>query len=293
MPGVNLDLLNPAWVIGPMAHGVQDAALMLRVIAGPDECDPFALPPLEETEFDPAGDLHGLRIAWCPSPTGGPVEPGVERAAEAAVRALADRGVQVEALDAPLRPPAETLLPLFGAGIASAFRGEFLRLRGQLSPTFAEFISEALAVTLDDYQAAKLAASAFIERMAGLFGSYDLLAAPTTATPAFSTDHAWGPDQVNGRPIDPRLGWLFTWPFNLTGHPAVSVPCGWSGDGLPYGLQLVGRRRADDLVLRAAAAIENAAPWPRRQLPAWTERAALELLQGKAEKLIEKDPVKP
>jgi Asp-tRNA(Asn)/Glu-tRNA(Gln) amidotransferase A subunit family amidase len=267
LPGVNLNLLDTTWVIGRMARTVRDVALMLRVLAGPDERDPFAVPRPAEKEFALTASMHGLRIAWCPSPTGGPVDPGVARAAENAVRALTARGVQVEALAAPLDPPVDALRALFGAGVASAFRDTYPRLHDQLSPTFAEFLSEVLTVTLDEHQAAQLAASAFIERMAAFFGHYDLLATPTTAIPAFSTDLAWGPDRVSGQAIDPRLGWLFTWPFNLTGHPAVSVPCGWSSDGMPYGLQLVGRRGADGLVLRVAAAIETAATWLRRRLP--------------------------
>jgi Asp-tRNA(Asn)/Glu-tRNA(Gln) amidotransferase A subunit family amidase len=268
MPGVNLNLLDTTWVIGPMARNVRDAALMLRVLAGPDERDPFALPSLGEKEFDLAGDLRGLRIAWRPSPTGGPVCPGAAQAAEAAIRALTAQGVQVELLDAPVAPPVEALQALFSAGAAGAFRDVFPQVRGQLSPTFAEFVSHGLTVTLDECMAAQVAASAFIERMAAVFGRFDLLATPTTAVPAFSADLAWGPDQVSGQTIDPHLGWFFTWPFNLTGHPAISLPCGWSRDGMPYGLQLVGRRRADGLVLRVAAAIETAGPWPRRQLPA-------------------------
>jgi Asp-tRNA(Asn)/Glu-tRNA(Gln) amidotransferase A subunit family amidase len=266
-PGFNLNLLDTTWVIGPMARTVADAALLLRVIAGPDERDPFGLPPLGERECDLAADLPGLRVAWCPSPTGGPVDPGVAGAAEAAVRALAPRGVQVETLAVPLDPPQEALLALCGAGVACAFRDLLPTVRDRLSPTFAEFVSTALIVTLDQFLAAQLAASAFIERMAAFFERYDLLATPTTAVPAFPAEHAWGPDQVGQQAIDPRLGWFFTWPFNLTGHPAVSLPCGWSGDGLPCGLQLVGPRRADGLVLRVAAAIETAAAWPRRRPP--------------------------
>jgi Asp-tRNA(Asn)/Glu-tRNA(Gln) amidotransferase A subunit family amidase len=267
MPGVNLNLLDTAWVIGPMARTVRDAALMLRVIAGPDERDPFALPDPGEEEFHPDGDLRGLRIAWCPSPTGGPVEPGAARAAEAAARSLSARQARVEALDASLDPPVAALRALMGPAAAASFREVFPQVRGQLSPTFAEFVGEALTVTLDECHAAHLAVSAFSERLGDLLGRYDVLATPTTAIPAFSAELLWGPGQVGGQTIDRRMGWFFTWPFNLTGHPAVSVPCGWSDDGLPYGLQLVGRRRADGLVLRAAAAVEDAATWPRRPLP--------------------------
>jgi Asp-tRNA(Asn)/Glu-tRNA(Gln) amidotransferase A subunit family amidase len=267
IPGVNLNVLDTTWVIGPMARSVRDAALMLRVLAGPDERDPFALPLPEAKEFDLDGALPGLRIAWCPSPTGGPVDPSLARAAEAAVRAMTDQGVHIEALDAPLDPPADAMRALFSAGAASAFRDVFPEVRSQLSPTFEEFVRQGLTVTLDECVAAQVAASAFIERMAILFGRYDVLATPTTAVSAFSTDHTWGPNQVNGQTIDPHLGWFFTWPFNLTGHPAISPPCGWSSEGMPYGLQLVGRRRADGLVLRVAGAIETAAALPRRRLP--------------------------
>ncbi|HVS38528.1 MAG TPA: amidase family protein [Gemmataceae bacterium] len=282
MPGITINLLDTTWVIGPMARTVQDAALMLRVLAGPDERDPFALPHLGKKDFDFSGELHGLRIAWSPSPTRGPVDPSAARAAEIAVQVLTAQGVQVEEMGARLDPPVNALRALFSAGAAGAFRDDFPQLCGQLSPTFAEFVSQGLTVTLDQCVAAQVAASAFIERMAAVFGRYDLLATPTTAVPAFSTDLAWGPDHVNGQAIDPQLGWFFTWPFNLTGHPAVSVPCGWSQDGMPYGLQLIGRRGADGLVLRAAAAIEAARPGPHRKLPAWTEQAALEMPRGEA-----------
>jgi Asp-tRNA(Asn)/Glu-tRNA(Gln) amidotransferase A subunit family amidase len=264
-PGFNLNLLDTYWVIGPMARTVGDAALILRIIAGPDERDPFALVPFEEKEYDLSADLRGLRIAWCLSPTGAPVDPGVARATEAAVRLLADHGVQVEVLDRPLNPPQDTLIAIFAGRLASALRDCLPTVRDQLTPTFLEFVTEGLSVTLDRYLAAQLAISAFVEHMATLFERYDLLATPTTTIPAFSTEHVWGPNQVNGQVIDHRLGWFFTWPFNLTGHPAISLPCGWSPEGLPYGLQLVGRRRADGLVLRVAAAIEAAGPWPRRQ----------------------------
>ncbi len=264
-PGISLNLLDTNWVIGPMARTVRDTALMLRVIAGPDERDPFALPPLGEKECNGLGDLQGLRVAWCPNPTGGPVDPAAARAAENATRALTDRGVIVETLDLPLEPPQDALLALFGAGLASAFREHLSAVSSQLSPTLLEFITLGLGVTLDQYLAAQLAASAFIERLAGFFDRHDMLATPTTALPAFSTEHALGPDRVNGQTIHPHLGWFFTWPFNLTGNPAVSVPCGWSEDGLPYGLQLVGRRRADDVVLRAAAAVEAAGMCPKKR----------------------------
>jgi aspartyl-tRNA(Asn)/glutamyl-tRNA(Gln) amidotransferase subunit A len=92
-----------------------------------------------------------------------------------------------------------------------------------------------------------------------------VLATPTLAVPPFSTKLPLGPERVLGEKVDPQVGWTFTWPFNLTGQPAVSIPCGWTKEGLPLGLQLVGRRGADGLVLRVAAAIEALAPWSDRR----------------------------
>jgi Asp-tRNA(Asn)/Glu-tRNA(Gln) amidotransferase A subunit family amidase len=114
-----------------------------------------------------------------------------------------------------------------------------------------------------DYLEAQAQVTTFLEQSAsGLWEDCDVLATPTLAVPPFSTKLPLGPDRLAGEPIDPQLGWAFTWPFNLTGQPAVSIPCGWTKDGLPLGLQLVGRRGADGLVLRVAAALEALAPGP-------------------------------
>jgi aspartyl-tRNA(Asn)/glutamyl-tRNA(Gln) amidotransferase subunit A len=96
-------------------------------------------------------------------------------------------------------------------------------------------------------------------------GVLDSLRDRTLAVPPFSTNLPLGPERIADVKIDPQVDWAFTWPFNLTGQPAVSIPCGWTTDGLPLGLQLVGRRGADCLVLRVAAAIEALAPWSDRR----------------------------
>jgi Asp-tRNA(Asn)/Glu-tRNA(Gln) amidotransferase A subunit family amidase len=135
----------------------------------------------------------------------------------------------------------------------------------QLSPSFVRMAWTAAATPLPEYLRAQAAITSFCEgRAAEAFADCDLIACPTLSVPPFSKDLEWGPAEVNGEAIDTRLGWAFTWPFNLTGEPAVSVPCAWTDDGLPIGLQLVGRRGQDGLVLRAAAAVE--ALTPRRQL---------------------------
>jgi aspartyl-tRNA(Asn)/glutamyl-tRNA(Gln) amidotransferase subunit A len=121
---------------------------------------------------------------------------------------------------------------------------------------------------LDYYRAAFTFRGEFYRRMMEFFADYDLLLSPTLATPPFPhPGSAPGPSEINGEPIEPMLGWLLTYPFNLTGQPAITVPCGFTDDGLPVGLQIVGRRHADIAVLRAAAAYEQAAPWADRRPP--------------------------
>jgi aspartyl-tRNA(Asn)/glutamyl-tRNA(Gln) amidotransferase subunit A len=240
------------------------------VLAGPDDRDPFALPALGDKELSLEGDLSGLRLTFCPRPTGAPVEAEVAEAAEKTARLLAKREVKVVLLKEPLpRPPLDALMVIFRAvSLADAGikdEADFKKKRGLLTDTFADFVEPGLKLTLGDYLAAQAKVTTFLEESAPDFWKdCDVLATPTIAVPPFSTKLPLGPDRVAGAKIDPHVDWTFTWPFNLTGQPAISIPCGWTNDGLPLGLQLVGRRGADGLVLRVAAAIEKEAPWSGR-----------------------------
>jgi Asp-tRNA(Asn)/Glu-tRNA(Gln) amidotransferase A subunit family amidase len=258
------------WYIGPLARTVADIALALRVLAGPDDRDPFSLPALGDKELSLEGDLRGLRVTFCPRPTGAPVEAEVAEAAEKTARLLAKREVKVVLRREPLpRPPLEPLVVIFrtvslaDAGIKN--EADFKKKRDLLTDTFADFVEPGLKLTLGDYLAAQAKVTTFLEESAAVYWKdCDVLATPTIAVPPFSTKLPLGPDRVADEKIDPHLGWIFTWPFNLTGQPAISIPCGWTDDGLPLGLQLAGRRGADGLVLRVAAAIEKEAPWSGR-----------------------------
>jgi Asp-tRNA(Asn)/Glu-tRNA(Gln) amidotransferase A subunit family amidase len=260
VPGYNAFVTQ--WYIGPLARTVADTALALRVLAGPDDRDPFALPALDKDDVSLEGDLRGLRLTFCPSPTGAPVEPEVAAAAENATRSLEQRGVKVVLRTEPLScAPLDALTVIFravclaDAGIKD--EADFQRKRDLLTDTFAAFVEPGLKLTLGDYLAAQASLTMFLEQSApDYWKDCDVLATPTLSVPPFSTHLMLGPDRVAGQPIDPHLGWIFTWPFNLTGQPAVSIPCGWTADGLPLGLQLVGRRGQDGLVLRVATAIE-------------------------------------
>lgn len=269
VPGYNAFVTQ--WYIGPLARTVADTALALRVLAGPDDRDPFSLPALGEKELALAGDLRGLRLTFCPRPTGAPVEPEVAQAAERTARLLERRGMKVVLRKEPLpRAPLDALIVIFRAvSLADASitdEADFKKKRDLLTKTFAAFVEPALRLTLGDYLAAQIRLTTFLERSApDYWRDCDVLATPTLAVPPFSAKLPLGPDRVAGAKIDPHLEWAFTWPFNLTGQPAVSIPCGWTKQGLPLGLQLVGQRGADGLVLRVAAALEALAPWSDRR----------------------------
>jgi Asp-tRNA(Asn)/Glu-tRNA(Gln) amidotransferase A subunit family amidase len=259
------------WVSGPMARNVADTALMLRVIAGPDEGDPFSLPELAPSEADLDGVLPA-KIGWVPDLTGLPVEPRVLEASRAATELLAQRGMKIETVPTPWPDaPLEALFVLQRAGAMTeagiATEADYLAVKDQLSPTFQRAVEAGLRVTRADYTRAQADITTFTERAAALFEQYEVLAMPTLTIPAFDKTLPLGPDRVNGTAINAHQGWAFTWAFNLTGHPAISIPCGWTDDPkpLPIGLQIVGRRRADGLVLRVAAAIERAATWPTKR----------------------------
>jgi Asp-tRNA(Asn)/Glu-tRNA(Gln) amidotransferase A subunit family amidase len=259
------------WYIGPLARTISDAALALRVLAGPDDRDPFSLPALGANELSLEGDLRGLQVTFCPRPTGTPVEAEVAEAAEKTTLLLEKRGVKVDLRKEPLpEAPLGALRVIFRtAALADAgIKGEadFKDKRDLLTDTFAVFVEPGLKLTLGEYLAAQEKVTTFLEESAPKYWKdCDVLATPTLAVPPFSTELPWGPEQVRGENVDPQMGWAFTWPFNLTGQPAISIPCGWTKERLPLGLQLVGRRGADGLVLRVAAAIEALAPWSDRR----------------------------
>jgi Asp-tRNA(Asn)/Glu-tRNA(Gln) amidotransferase A subunit family amidase len=251
------------WYIGPLARTVADTALALQVLAGPDDRDPFSLPALGEKELSLEGDLRGRRVTFCPQPTGVPVEAEVAEAAEKTARLLEKRGVKVVLRKEPLhQAPLDALRVIFRAATLadSGIKDEadFRKKRDLLTDTFAAFVEPGLKLTLRDYLDAQAEVTKFLEQSAPYYWKdCDVLAVPTLAVPPLSTKLKLGPEQVRGENVDPQVGWAFTWPFNLTGQPAVSIPCGWTKDGLPLGLQLVGRRGQDGLVLRVAAAMES------------------------------------
>ena len=247
---------------GPIARTVRDGALMLNVIAGPDPRDPFCLPPPDEDYLAACDqDVRGLRIGWSPDLGYATVNPEVARLAEAAARRFEELGCTVEEANPGFADPIWSADQHLWAGAANRVWDRLPEWEDKMDPGFVTAVRMMSERTLFDTARARAQRYEVAAAMGRFFGRYDLLLTPTMADVAFGLDRT-------ERPYQASLGWSpFTYPFNLTGEPAATVPCGWTVAGLPVGLQIVGPRFAEGRVFRAAAAIEAAQPWADRRPP--------------------------
>jgi len=253
--------------VGPMTRTVADAALMMNVCAGPDERDPASL-PAERVDYVRSlrGSLKGLRLAWSDDlGFAEVVDPEVAAVCARAARAFRDLGCRVEEVTPRWPSPFEAWSEIFCGGIATRL-APYLDRRTEIDAGLAKIIDGTLRNPPTKYVQAWLDRLAWWQHPRAFFEKYDLLLTPTIACPPFKVGLD-NPSEIAGRPVVPYAWLPFTYPFNLTGQPAASVPCGFTGDGLPVGLQIVGRRFADVAVLQAAAAFERLRPWADRRPP--------------------------
>ena len=253
----------PAWPIspfgtvahvGPITRDVADAALLLTVLAQPDARDWYALPyePIDYRQGIESG-VRDLRIAYSADLGYARVDPEVASLVRDAVRVFEELGARVEEKH-PGFPDAE---PIFRAHWFSgaAFLLKSIPDTTQIDPGLQEVARQGERVSAADLLAAQMQRAALGTQMNLFHRDYDLLVTPTLAVPAFDVGREF-PDGCK-RWTD----WTpFTYPFNLTGQPAASIPCGLTKAGLPVGVHLVGPKYADALVLRAARAFETARP---------------------------------
>jgi aspartyl-tRNA(Asn)/glutamyl-tRNA(Gln) amidotransferase subunit A len=246
---------------GPLTRTVSDAALMLGVIGGPDARDTTAwnTPPPDFCIGLDDG-VRNLRIAW--SPRLGYVkqlDTQVEAAAGKAARVFADLGAQVEEVDPRFAEPIDILHAVWDAVAATIVDAVPAADREKMDPGLRRMADAGRRVSLADYLAAHVRRTELAEHMRRFHERYDLLLTPQMPIPALEAgrvtpaDGRFGADWINWSP--------YTYPFNLTQQPAAAVPCGFSSDGLPLALQIVGPPRDDALVLRAARAYESAQPF--------------------------------
>lgn len=254
--------------IGPMSRTVADAALLMSAIAGFDPCDRLSVPS-DGIDWMGCieGDIRGLRIGYSRDFGYAPVDPAVTAIVDRAVEVFErDLGCTVEPFEPGWQDPWNDFLTLctFGLDLES-IRAMVDLHETEISPHIVDAVRHAWVA--EDFTNAEATRRKVWLRMAELMRQFDLLVTPTVAVPPFAL-LMQGPEQIAGRTVRP-MEWIpFTFPVNMCGMPAASVPAGWTPSDLPVGLQIIGPRLADVMVLRACAAFEKAAPWAHRWPPA-------------------------
>jgi aspartyl-tRNA(Asn)/glutamyl-tRNA(Gln) amidotransferase subunit A len=258
--------------VTPTTRTVADTALMLQVMAGEDASDPWSIGAAAQdfvTAAAPAGDIRGRKILFCLSPPGRPVAADVAENFRASLDRLVALGAELEEFSGE----AFDVEPIWRAINHTAWRARFARLAADHGDVLSEAFRKQLALAEDvsgvDYQRALFERTALFRHVQALFARADCLAMPTLTRTALPIEQdLFGRIEIDGQSFDNLRPHWFPWtmPFNMTGHPAISLPSGFDRDGLPIGLQLVGRFRGDAELLRISALFEAATDllgrWP-------------------------------
>ena len=246
---------------GPITRSVQDAALMFSVMAGPHALDHTTLPDWFTPAVAPGG-LKGLRIAYSPDLGHARVDPDVAAVVATSVRRLAEAGAIVEEITPPWGPTGPALERELWGGAFRPRLGKDAAAEALMDPGLVACTRAYRDLSYMDAHAAQGRRFAYAAAVNSWFeeGGWDLLATPSASVAAFEVGRQLPPHWP-----DHEWDWLvwaeFSYPFNLSHGPAISIPCGLSAEGLPVGMQIAGPRLADSLVLRAAAGFLAAQPF--------------------------------
>ncbi len=258
------DLFSSTSYIGPMARTVAEATACFDAIVGFEPRDPYSRP---EPSDDPREvTVRGLRIGWLPRVGNHLVDPEVLGECEGVVGYLEGQGAHVETIEEDLSAFERTFLIGLQAGLAARVGPHLAKFGDKVAPSLRESIERGAQWTAVDWVNALGQRTAMYRRVHGWLQRFDFLVSPTLSRPALPVDHdAFRPITIAGQVAGSIRGaWYpYLWPFNLSGHPAVSLPCGWSSDGLPIGLQIVGPWYGDRRVLALAGHLERERPCAR------------------------------
>lgn len=254
---------TPFFHNGPLARSVRDAALLYQAMVGKDVTDPFTVATSANVIDTIDHNVSGLRIGFSSNLGCFKVSDVVSSVCSRAARRFEELGCIVNDVEIDFGVDIESaFFALWCAKLATVYSELPNREMQLLEPVVQGLIERGRRLSAVDVGRANLARESVWHAICRAFETYDLLICPTTAVSAFKIEEG-PPLSINGSPSDPLLGWFLTYPFNLTGNPVASVPCGLSDDGLPIGMQVIGRRLDDSAVLRASRAFERISPWPK------------------------------
>lgn len=247
---------------GPMTRTVVDTAALMDVITGFDARDWSAMPTPRESFLTGLDDgIAGLRVAFSPRLGYVRNDPEIDAAVRTAVTVLSDAGARVEEVDPGFTDPIEAFHVLWFAGAAKVLEAYGEAVDDRVDAGLRRIAAVGASFSASDYLDATAVRMHLGQAMGRFHETYDVLITPTLPLPAFSV----GRDVPEGWRSHYWASWTpYTYPFNMTQQPALSVPCGFTAAGLPIGLQIVGPRHADALVLRVGRTHEMATDWHRR-----------------------------
>ncbi|MDR7299838.1 amidase [Haloactinomyces albus] len=246
---------------GPLTTTVAETALMMDVLSEPDSRDWSALaPPTASYRGGLDAGVRGLRIAFSSDLGYATVDPDVATTVARAVQVFQELGASVEPADPGFGDPVDDFHILWSTGAAKSIEHLSSQQRTLLDPGLREVCEQGLSYSAQDYLEATNTRMQLGLRMGLFHDTYDLLLTPTVPVAPFEA----GTEVPPGSSFPRWTGWTsLTYPFNMTQQPAASIPCGFTSEGLPVGLQIIGPRHADARVLQAAHAFEQARPWNR------------------------------
>lgn len=247
---------------GPIGRSVRDCALLLQVLSGHDYRDPSSLHESPKNYLEAANiETAEFRIGWSADFSYAPVDNEVLHTAFESTKVFENLGSKVDAVDISLDNKAfENFWTLFSANVFAKSPNLLTEHYNELTDYSRESLEHGASVTGAKYSTALGEIEKIKALFENVFESYDLIITPTLAVTAFP--HGNPPDRINGQLVNPFWGYLpHTYPINMIGNPAASIPCGFSSEGLPIGIQIIGKLGDESSVISASAAFESAQPW--------------------------------
>ena len=262
--GIQPQTMLRAFHAGPLARTVEDAALGLSIMAGTDGMDIFS-PPVPVPDYtDLDGPLPNLKVGWSPT-VGTAVQPDVQEVVEEAANALSGLGMDVDKVEIPGlgQKDAGNITAIVFRMEAGLYLGSIASgCESELTPLLRQRFFDSPSRSIEEYLEAIVQWEELRQEVAEYFTRYDLFLCPTAPMPAFP--HKQTEFAIEGRTLAGRHTLRCTLPWDLTGSPAISIPFGWSSDGLPIGVQLEGRHFDELTLLKASKALESCRKDERR-----------------------------